>query len=81
MSKFLNEEPLEHRGTNGTVFKSTRCDLTSGVEVVKPARISEVQFCADLAEFGAWHSHCIWNQLNGFPGCGGICFTITEEQS
>lgn len=71
----------KHRSHNGTVFKAERCDLRGGVDVLKPERISEADLCADFAEFAAWHTHCIFEQLNGFPGWGGISYSIVTEWS
>lgn len=81
MTNWINEKPLEHRSHNGTVFKAERCDLRGGVDVLKPGRISETDLCADFAEFAAWHTHCIFEQLNGFPGWGGISYSIVTEPS
>lgn len=79
MTNWINEKSLEHRSHNGTVFKSERCDLRGGVEVLKPERISEADLGADFAEFAAWHTHCIFEQLNGFSGWGGISYSIVTE--
>lgn len=80
MTAWINEQRLEHRSNNGTVFKAERCDLRGGVEVTKPLHISEADLGADFAEFAAWHTNCIFNQLNGFPGWGGIKYVMKHEQ-
>ncbi|MEX6780382.1 hypothetical protein [Pseudomonas aeruginosa] len=80
MTTWINEQPLEHRSNNGTLFKAERCDLRGVVEVTKPLNISEADLGADFAEFAAWHTHCIFNQLNGFSGWGGIRYELKQEQ-
>ncbi|HBP1602130.1 TPA: hypothetical protein L5U90_003230 [Pseudomonas aeruginosa] len=80
MTTWINEKPLEHRSHNGTVFKAERCDLRGGVQVTKPQDISEADLGADFAEFAAWHTHCIFHQLNGFQGWGGISYELQQEQ-
>ncbi len=72
----INDKPFEHRCSRGTVFRGDRCDLTGGVNVHKPAGLSEAQLGADFAEFAAWHTACIWEQLNGFPGWGRVDYRI-----
>ncbi len=79
MANWINDNPLEHRSNNGTVFLAERCDLRSGVEVMKPKQISVTDLCADFAEFAAWHTHCIFEQLNGFPGWSGISYSIVDD--
>lgn len=64
----INDRPLEHTSRNGTWFSAPRCDLRGGVVVVKPVGLDEKSLAQDLIEFAAWHSRCIWDQLNGFPG-------------
>ncbi len=81
MTNWINEKPVENSSHNGTVFKTDRCDLRSGVEVTKTERISESDLGADFAEFAAWHTHCIFEQLNGFPGWSGIHYSILTDES
>lgn len=80
MTRFLNESPFEHRSRYGCEFTGTRCDFRDGVRVVRPRHINEVQFASDVAEFAAWHSSNIWEQLNGFQGYDCIDFTIELER-
>ncbi len=76
MSKFINDKPLEHMCRNGTVFKSERCDLKSGVRVYSSWELDKLQLAADFAEFGAWHAVNYWNQLNGFSGYDNIIYKL-----
>jgi hypothetical protein len=79
MTRYINAESLEHRSENGTIFKSDTCDLSSGVYVSKPDKISETNFASDIAEFAAWHSTCIFEQLNGFQPWKTVRYIITTH--
>lgn len=72
MSKFLNDETLEYRSSNGTTFKCTKCDLSATVEITNIIEISTDEILADHIEFGAWHALNIHSQLNGFAGYSRI---------
>lgn len=74
--KFLNEEPLEHRGPNGTVFKAERCDLRTGVKVISKRKLQPHLFAQDLISFGAYHAHHIHPQLNGFSGYDAVNYDM-----
>ena len=74
----VNETPLKHTANNYTVFTANRGDLRSGVQIEKPPGITEVQFIQDVAEFAAWHQHCIWPRLNGFGGYGSIEYFVHQ---
>ncbi|WOF81678.1 hypothetical protein P5704_027770 (plasmid) [Pseudomonas sp. FeN3W] len=78
MANWINDKPLEHRSNKGTIFKAERCDLHSGVKVTKSERISDTDLGAD---FAAWHTHCIFQQLNAFPGWSGIIYSIVTDKS
>lgn len=72
MSKFLNDEPLEYRSSNGTVLKCLKCDLSVDVDVNNELEISKDELLSDYLEFGAWHALNIHSQLNGFVGYSRI---------
>ncbi len=72
----INETPIEHCSYNFTRFTAARADLSGGVVVERPARLSEAQFAQDVAEFAAWHRGAIWDQLNGFAGYDCLRFDI-----
>lgn len=72
----LNEQPIEHRSSNFTRFTAARADLSGGVVVERPARLTDAQFAQDVAEFAAWHRGAIWTQLNGFAGYDCLHFDI-----
>lgn len=74
----MNDKPYSHNGRHGTEFKSDRCDLASGVEVTKPEGITDAQFAADLAEFGAFHALNIREDLNGFSGYDCVDYTVIQ---
>lgn len=75
-----NDQPLEHRGPNGTEFKAKRCDLRGGVDVFRPRYVDDARYAADLAEFGCFHTYWIVPELNGFQGWGAIKFNVTIEE-
>ena len=78
MAKFINEQPIEHSSSNGTTFKADRADLIGGVTVQAYSHTSEKDKMADFAEFAAWHTHCIFNQLNGFNGWSAVKYIHLE---
>ena len=78
MAATLNEKPFSHSCRHGTAFESERCDFKTGVKVVKPENITEVNLGADFAEFGSFHAMHILERLNGFQGYDCIEFAITE---
>lgn len=73
----LNECNFSHTSRNGTHFKADRCDFQNGVEVEKPSGISELDLCADFAEFAAYHAVAIHERLNGFPGYDTVKYKIS----
>lgn len=75
----LNESSFSHTSRNGTHFKADRCDFLNGVEVEKPSDISELDLCADFAEFAAYHAVAIRERLNGFSGYDTVSYTISVE--
>lgn len=75
-----NEQPFEHRSTNGCIFEADRCDFKNGVTVTPPDGISQAQLCADTAEFAAFHATNILEQLNGFCGYAAISYTFKPER-
>jgi len=72
--EIMNAKSFEHTCSNGTVFKSERGDLASGVKVLQSFDIDVNEKMADYAEFGAWHSIIIHPNLNGFAGYDCIKF-------
>ena len=76
VTKWLNEEPWEHRCKNGTVFRSSRCDFREGVVVTTRISTTEKQLLQDVGEMVAYHAMTIHSQLNGFQGYDCITYTL-----
>lgn len=68
MTEFINDKPLEYHSDGGTVFKASRSDMATGMEIIKPVGISELQFAQDNFEFGWYFTTEIQGKLNGFRG-------------
>lgn len=75
---YLNEKPWEHRCSNGTVFRSDRCDFRTPIIVTNWPRTESGEligetFAADVAEMIGWWTVNILNDgkldpKQGFPG-------------
>lgn len=68
MAVLLNSVPLEYRGSQGTVFKAPRSDMTEGMAIIKPDGLTEPQFAQDVFEFGWYFTQEIKGRLNRFRG-------------
>jgi len=77
--EIMNAKSIEHMSRNGTVFKSERGDLRSGVMVVSSWDVGMGEMCADFAEFAAWHALHIHPNLNGFGGYDAISYEFDDK--
>jgi len=68
MANPINEQPLDYHSDNGTRFKATRKDMAEGLEIIKPAGITELAFAQDMFEFGWYFTSEINSHLSGFRG-------------
>ena len=79
MFNYINNQSIQHRSNNGTVFNCSRADLRAPIEYYFQWSISVSQQMQDVAEFAAWHRGCIWDQLNGFQGYDTLDFVLVEN--
>lgn len=68
MATPINEQPLDYQSDNGTRFKATRKDMVEGLEIIKPAGMTELAFAQDMFEFGWYFTTEINGKLSGFRG-------------
>jgi len=79
--EFINEKPLEYHASHGTIFKSTRSDLRTGVTIIKSPHESFLSsYTSDMVEFGWYHATEILSKLNGSPGYDSIEWTVEESR-
>lgn len=76
------EGPFAHFGPNGTSFCAKRCDLKGGVEVLRPRRISDEQFAADVFSCSAYWATNIYANFRedgqGFMGFDTVKFDVQK---
>ena len=76
MSKIL----IEHRSSHGSVFSSTSKDLSTGVIVRQPFRVSNAKIMQDYFEFGCWFTVTILPGLSSFQGYDAVNFIYQEME-
>lgn len=72
-----NNKPIEHRCSNGNVFKCERADLGAKIIVVKDDYLSKTEdLISDVSEFIAWHALNIYPELKAFSGYSHLKYEI-----
>lgn len=76
----MNKKRFDHHCSNGTFFKSKRCDFKGGIIAITPKNLQKELLMQDVAEMISYHTINIHPKLNGFSGYDTITFIIEEEE-